>query len=106
MPMRLYHNDPEAEPIQLALSEFVCEASRYYNAIRNHNRDDEPEFFKFVLAGQHGLQLNGQCSITVNAIQGQPDIDHVTATCDYDSYQNHPNPSIPHCPHRLACPLL
>ncbi|KAG9308264.1 hypothetical protein JVU11DRAFT_12151 [Chiua virens] len=85
MPMRLYPDDREPEPVQLTLSEFVREASGYYNAIGNHNRDDELEFLKFVLAGRRGLQLNDQRSITVNAIQGQPDIDRVTATHDYDS---------------------
>ncbi|KAH0826430.1 hypothetical protein J3R83DRAFT_5408 [Lanmaoa asiatica] len=85
MPVRLYPDDREPEPVQLTLSEFVREASRYYTAIANNNRDDELKFLKFVLAGRRGLDLNHQRSITINAIQGQPDIQNVTATRDYDS---------------------
>lgn len=84
MPSRPYPDDRSDEPDQLVLSEFVEEAARYYRRMAR-SRDDELKFLKFILAGRRGLELETQDTITLNVMQGQPDIHNATVTRDFDS---------------------
>ena len=85
MPTRLYPDDREANPDQLTFREFVQEACQLYQAIEDGDQDDELTFLKFVLAGHRGLDPMSQCSITINALQGIPDIQDIRVTHDFDS---------------------
>ena len=76
MPFHLYPNDCEENPIQLTLQEFINEGLQYYNTVEEGDQDDKLTFLKFMLAGCCGLNLNNQCSITLNVCQGLPDVMH------------------------------
>ncbi|KAI6009140.1 hypothetical protein EDC04DRAFT_2610733 [Pisolithus marmoratus] len=58
---------------------------QYWNAIEGGTREDELKFLKFILAGRDGVELQDQRNVTLNVLQGLPDISQVAVTHDYDS---------------------
>lgn len=74
MPMRLYPDDCEENPVQLTLQDFINEGLEYYEAVAQGDQNDKLKFLKFMLAGRRGLDLNNQHSIMLNVPQGIPDI--------------------------------